>query len=105
MESHLLDYFGMLATNGYPDLYYLEDEKGLAGVNGVYADDLLNAGSLNFQSHTESTPNLFDSKPRVNDNFDFFSTQVEALDDVTNVLKRRYYSLSLKPSTTDVTFE
>lgn len=105
MTSHLINDLKMRPTSGDPSLYYWKDRGKLAGVTGMYVDDLLNAGNVNFQKHAESTLNVFDSKPRVNDHFDFFGAQVDTLDDGTIHMTQRYYARSLKPANIGGTYE
>lgn len=64
----------------------------------MYVDDLLNAGDSLFQAHTESTLKLFDSKPRVYDNFDFFGAQVHSLHDGSRTLSQCYFASTMKPA-------
>lgn len=61
MQTHLIKDLDMRQTNGDPELYIWKDKgkNNLAGICGMYVDDLLNAGNDAFQKHTVSTLKTF----------------------------------------------
>lgn len=71
----------------------------------MYVEDLLEAGDQSFQEHARSTLNLFESKPRIYDRFDFFGSQIRTLHDGTMKMSQRYYARALKPMNAKGTFE
>lgn len=105
MEAHLINDLGMRQTHGDPALYFWMNDGKLSGISGMYVDDLLNAGNAEFQLHTEATLDLFDTKARVNDSFDFFGAQIKSNPDGSTEMTQQYYARSLKVISTEVSYE
>lgn len=63
---------------------------------------LNNDGNLSFQEHTKSTSKLFYSKRRVQNDFDFFASDIQTIKYWTFTVTQKYYSSTLKPSSKQV---
>lgn len=71
----------------------------------MYVDDMINAGDQSFQLHAMSTLKVFESKPRVYDQFDFFGAQIRTLHDGMMSMSQRYYARTLRVVDKKATFE
>lgn len=72
----MINHLGMLLIPSDQLLYVKGEGENIEGISEQYADDSLNAGNESFEASTERTLNLFESKPCVYGNFDFFGTKI-----------------------------
>eukprot|EP00170_Pyropia_yezoensis_P001468 contig_6473_g1472 len=57
-------------------LYVRDGANGVEGLLGTYVDDSILGGNETFQVLTEATLRQFDAKPRLWDNFEYFSVTI-----------------------------
>lgn len=77
MNEHIVKDMQMAQVAGNTALYVKKNELGEAiGIMEAYVDDYLNSGTPENEMISEKTLKLFESKPRIYDNFDFFGAQI-----------------------------
>lgn len=78
-----------------PSLYFKLDNGTLIGLTGNYVDDVLNAGTAEFETLTEATLKRFDCKEREYDNFAFFGPRLQTVKEGGFMLNQEQYCKSL----------
>lgn len=85
--------------------YLCMKKMEVAGVTGTCVDECLNAGDIDFQHHTKKTIQKFNSKPRVNGNFDLYGMQINTMKKEKFSISQPYYIRTLNAMPVDATFE
>lgn len=89
LDDHAVNELEMRPTVGDQALYTKSQNSKIIGVSGLYVDDSLNAGTLEFEKLTESTLQYFESKPRKSNSFDFYGAHLnDGTPIISNTLKR-----------------
>lgn len=79
MESHLVNELDMSKVIGEAALYVKRKNGKAIGVCGSFVYDSSNAGGEEFWKLTEQKLQVFDSKPRILDCFNFRGAQVQTI--------------------------
>lgn len=90
---------------GDSSLYVNGEGEKIDGISGQYVDDSLNARNKSFEINTEQTLSLFESKPHVYDNFEFFGTRIRTTELGEFFVGQQYYVNSLTYASENSSFE
>jgi hypothetical protein len=92
LSDHLQNDFNMKSTTGDPAMFYKAVNDKIAGVTSAYVDDLLMAGTKEFEKETELTSQKFVSRKREYDQVRFAGTEIDKTGDGFIVHQREYCS-------------
>lgn len=81
MEKNLANDRGMMITSRDQATYVSKEGKKLSVVAGMYVEDLLTFGYLEYQEPTRLSLTTFEEKTGLYDNFDLFGVQIRTLHD------------------------
>lgn len=95
----------LLKTDATAYLWMKDKKYEVAGVAGTYVDNCLNAGDIFSQHHTEKNLWKFDSKPNVNDNFDFYGMHINSMSTRKFAISQPYYTITMNATSVDGTFD
>lgn len=82
---------GMELTIGDSALYTKIEDGQVAGVSCSYVKKPVNAGSKAFKKLTKQTLQRFESKPGIQEAFDFYGTQTSTFDSGVFTVKQNYF--------------
>jgi hypothetical protein len=102
LTHHRVD-LDMNATYGDVFLFFERSPTCLTGLYGVYADDLLRAGTFDVETHSDATSRNFDSHNKEFGKLKFCGVQITTLSNHWFSLEQSYYVAKLHPLHEDCT--
>lgn len=105
IHDHLTNDIGMNPITGDGAVFVKKKDGEIIGIRGSYIDDCLNAGDEEFEQMKECKLQKFKLKPRVNDSFDFFGTQLRTIAPCTFTMSQQDYANHMTFVDTNCSFE
>lgn len=103
-QDHITEDLLMEPTIRDAAMFFRKREGKVIGITGANVDDLLSAGTKEFESITNATLKTFESNLRVHKSFDFYGAQVRTMLMHLEV-SQKYYAHNLMMIDTTVTFD
>lgn len=99
IDNHLTNELNMKRVVSDLSLNFKFNDGKQSGNTGNYGDDNLNAGREMFQKDAELTLTIFESKPSVYDNFNFFGNRIITKKPNLYTLSQEHYIRSFSEAT------
>lgn len=105
IKSHLTNELGWKTISGEKSFFVNSTECISSRCTGLYVDNCIHAGVVDFEKITEKSLALFQSKPRIIDDFNFFGILVKSISARSFHIGQPNYTQNLARILEDCTFE
>ena len=96
LHRHLVEELELVSSKADPSLYFSFTAGELSGINGYYVDDLLRAGTPEFQERCTQTHRRFETSGDESPPFTFAGFSIARLNDGTIAIDQLFYTKKLE---------